>query len=119
MRINVHHKKLASGGWANLTLMEQLGNIGSEVFRAIKWFKLKDDRFQNAFERALELFDLTLTDNRWKGRRKEIARSREVFCSLLTEPEKYDNLEHELDSLDNYFFRFGVAARLQMGKKKV
>ena len=108
---------MASGGWQKFSLVEQMGNIGSEVFRSIKWFKLKDDRFNDAFERALELFDLTLEDNRWKGRRKEIARSREIFCSLMIEPEMYDNLDRELDSLDNYFFQFGMAARLQREKR--
>ena len=111
------HKQMASGGWQKFSLVEQMGNIGSEVFRSIKWFKLKDDRFNDAFERALELFDLTLEDNRWKGRRKEIARSREIFCSLMIEPEMYDNLYRELDSLDNYFFQFGMAARLQREKR--
>jgi hypothetical protein len=114
-----YHKKLAAGGWVNLTLMEQLGNIGSEVGRTIRWFKAKNpERFRISFEKALELFDLTIADSRWRLRLKEITRSREVFCSLLTEPEKYENLEHELNSLDNYFFQFGLAARLQREKKK-
>ena len=114
----IFHKQMASGGWSRFSLLEQLGNIGSEVGRTIKWFRIKDDRFESAFERALELFDLTLADDRWKGRRKEIARSREVFCSLLIEPEKYENLDYELDSLDNYFLQFGIAARLKREKKK-
>ncbi len=114
-----YHKKLSAGGWANFTLIEQLGNIGSEVGRTIRWYRAKNsERFQISFEKALELFDLTVADPRWMYRLKEITRSREVFCSLITEPEKYDNLEQELDSLDNYFFQFGVAARLQREKKQ-
>lgn len=112
-----HHKKLASGDWYKLTLMEQLGNIGSEVGRTIKWFRADNkDRFRISFERALELFDLTISDKRWKFRLKEITRSREVFCSLLTEPEKNKNLDHELESLDKYFLWFGFAARHQKSK---
>jgi hypothetical protein len=114
-----HHKKLASGDWYKLTLMEQLGNIGSEVGRTIKWFRVKDqERFQISFERALELFDLTISDKRWRFRLKEIARSREVFCSLMTEAEKYNNLDYELDSLDKYFLWFGIAERHQKLKVK-
>jgi hypothetical protein len=109
--MTIYHKEYATGKWFDLTLLEQMGNIGSEVYRTFKWFRQKDDRFQNAFERALELFDFTLDDTRWKGRRKEIARSRELFCSLMTEPEKYENINDELDAMDKYFFYFALKAR--------
>lgn len=107
------HKELASGRWHQFSLAEQLANIGSEVHRAINWHRKKDEKyFRNAFERALELFDLTLEDQRWKGRRKELARSREAFCTLLLDGENIPNLDFELDSLDRYFTQFAFAARL-------
>jgi len=115
--MNFIHKNLAEGKWFNLAFNEQMGNIGSEVNRTIKWFKLNDNRFQSAFERALELIDLTLTDNRWKSRRKEIARSREVFCSLMIEPGKHNKLEKELNLINNFFLHFAIASRLQREKK--
>jgi hypothetical protein len=31
------HQNLAVGRWFEMTLAEQLGNVGSEVGRAIKW----------------------------------------------------------------------------------
>lgn len=97
--------------------MEQLGNIGSEVGRTIRWYRAKhDERFQISFEKALELFDMTIADSRWKLRLKEITRSRELFCSFLTEPHKYNNLEQELDWLDRFFYGFALAARLQKEK---
>ena len=103
------HRELAKGGWQKLTLMEQFANIGSEVHRAITWFEKKEQlHFQNAFERALELFDLTLADPRWQGRRKEIARSREVFCDLFYGGNQYNT---DPKSLDNYFMLFAIAAR--------
>ena len=115
-----YHKGLASGEWQKLTLMEQLGNIGSEVGRTIKWFKSNNtERFRISFEKALELIDLTIADSRWKYRLKEITRSRELFCSLMTEPERHENLDKELDTLENYFFQFGVAAGLQREKKSL
>jgi hypothetical protein len=109
--VTIYHKELAAGRWKQFSLAEQMGNIGSEVGRAIKLFRKQDEKsFQLAFERALELFDLTLEDDRWKGRRKEIARSREVFCLLLTELDSVKDLDKELDSLDEYFLQFGILA---------
>lgn len=109
--MTVYHKELASGRWFQLSLAEQMANIGSEVHRAILWYLKKDDRFQNAFERALELFDLTLDDVRWKGRYKEICISRECFCSLILDGASYDNPEKELASIDNYFMQFAYLVR--------
>jgi hypothetical protein len=55
------HKELASGRWAQLSFVEQMGNIGSEVERALIWkAKNNPDYSMRAFERALELLDLTL-----------------------------------------------------------
>jgi len=108
---------MASGKWSQFSLVEQLANIGSEVGRSIRWFKANDkERFESSFIRALELFELTLADNRWKGRRKEIARSKEVFCSLLTEPEFFKEIDHEFDSLNEYFLQFGIAANAKKGR---
>jgi hypothetical protein len=71
-----YHKELAAGRWFKFSLPEQMGNIGSEVHRSINWFLKKDDRFQAAFERALELFDLTLKDRRWKEIQRDMQKQR-------------------------------------------
>lgn len=101
------HQSLAEGRWFTLSLAEQLGNIGSEVNRAIR---ARDDktRFDNAVIRGLELFDLTLSDRRWRGRLKEIARAREIFCDAA-----WGFLEYQttLEDLNTYFFQFAFAAR--------
>jgi len=48
-----------------LTLVEQLGNIGSEVGRASRAkAQGNEQRLAGALDRALELFDLTLADAR-------------------------------------------------------
>lgn len=113
---NFIHKELAAGGWQKYTLVEQMANIGSEVHRSIKRFREKDEaRFQNEFYRALELFDLTLMDERWKGRRKEIARAREVFCSVMLDSHLYPDLEKEFESFEKYYMWFAVKAQ---GRKK-
>ncbi|MBU0625586.1 hypothetical protein KKF05_04550 [Patescibacteria group bacterium] len=107
------HEKLARGKWYTLTLAEQMGNIGSEVGRAGSWRERgQQEYFDKAFERALELFDLTLADERWKGaRRREIARARDQVCEVL----KYGGVDESLKSLNNYFFKFALAARMLAG----
>lgn len=120
MNEKIYHKELAGGRWKKLSLVEQMGNIGSEVGRAINYFKQGDNNsFTISFEKALELFDLTLDDDRWKGRRKEIARGREVFCSLLFDTELSNELIKELDSLDEYFLWFGVVANERRHKARL
>ena len=105
---NFIHKGLAGGRWFELSLMEQLGNIGSEVGRA-RQSQGKDEKLsQGAVDRALDLFDLTLEDPRWKGRKSEIARAREVFCDAVSGGKEYNS---SLDDLENYFMEFALAAR--------
>jgi hypothetical protein len=105
------HASLAAGRWQTLTLAEQLGNVGSEVGRAIKARERHDEqRFEGALYRALELFDLTLDDPRWIGHRlREIARAREVTCDFLVGDNDYRSTA---ESLDAYFLQFALAARL-------
>ena len=79
------HAAQASGRWFELTVVEQMANIGTEVARAARAKSTGNaDRFDNSFDRALELFDLSLADGRWSdARRREIARAREVVCDFL------------------------------------
>lgn len=101
------HKELAAGRWRELSLAQQMGNIGSEVSRAANWQNRDEKLFWGAAERALELFDLTLDDSRWKGRRFEIARAREVFCDALYGGKMYKS---SLRNLIDYFDHFALAA---------
>jgi hypothetical protein len=103
------HKSLAAGRWFELSLVEQLGNIGSEVSRARR-AQGDEKRFEGAVTRALELFDLTLSDPRWRKRLKEIARAREVFCDTVYGDHEYKTT---LEDLDKYFTYFAFAARLK------
>ncbi|MBI2626765.1 MAG: hypothetical protein HYW77_00795 [Parcubacteria group bacterium] len=102
------HKELAAGRWYTFTLFEQLGNIGSEVSRARRAQSKDEQRFQNAIDRALELFDLTLSDLRWRGRLKEIGRAREVFCDAVYGGKEYGS---SLSDLERYFDHFALAIR--------
>ena len=70
--------------WHNLSLAQQIGNIGSEVARAFLW-KSRGEiaQTEKAVDRFLELIDLTLADNRWRKRRLEVTRLREVLCDYF------------------------------------
>jgi len=107
---NYQHKDLASGRWGELTFFQQMGNIGSEVVRAIKWKnKGKKDYFLLAFERALELFDLTIEDSKNIKRLKEITRGRELFADYMV----CDNIYKSDDKFfQNYFYQFSYAANI-------
>lgn len=95
-----------------MSLAQQLANIGSEVNRSITSFEKNDkQRMDKAIDRALELFDLTIADRRWKFRLKEIARSRELFCSLFFDQKNYEDLKSQMDFLNEYFLQFAVFAR--------
>ena len=109
MTTNFQHPSLAAGKWFTLTLSEQLGNVGSEVHRVIR-ARGDENRYENAVLRAFELFYLTLCDERWKNRRKEIVRAREIFCDALLGGKEYGST---LEDLDKYFFHFAMAARIQ------
>lgn len=100
----------AADRWATLSLVEQLGNIGSEVQRAIRAHAAnRPDRFEAALTRALELFDLTAADPRWRGhRRREILRAREEFCRLFFDDTVSAS---SAEGLNRYFLAFATAAR--------
>ena len=105
------HKRAAGGAWHRLELVEQLGNVGSDVDRAIRAHAAGSTRrFEGALERALELFDLTAADPRWHGHRcQEILRAREEFCRLFFDP---DVPPESAAGLRRYFFGFAHAARV-------
>ena len=103
------HVGLAAGRWSRMTLLEQFANIGSEVGRAVNAKSTGNvPRLNAAVDRALELFDLTLADVRWRGRRREICRAREVVCDFLVGDNAFRSTAA---SLDAYFLVFMTVAR--------
>ena len=104
----------AAARWAELALVDQLANVGSEVERAIRAHGTGNvTRWGHAQARALELFDLTAADPRWHGpRRREILRAREEFCRLF---HGSDAAPGSAEGLRRYFLAFAVAARRRTG----
>jgi hypothetical protein len=90
-----------------LTIFEKLGNIGSEVDRAIRAARRGDSAaWRAATWRALDLFDATVETEKSPARLKEILRAREQFLNLLDK----NNLA-DAKGLEKYFTEFAVAAR--------
>lgn len=105
------HKELASGKWNNLSFFEQMANVGSEVERAIKWKNKGNSEYSSmAFERALELLDLTLADRKNIGRLRELSRARECLTDYFVFDNEYKSTDK---SWQSYFFGFNFAARMK------
>ena len=104
------HREMTADRWWTFTLAEQLGNVGSEVSRTLKWRSRNPRIAEGAMARALELIDLTLDDPRHRSSRarlREICRVREVLLDFLVGPNQYGSTEV---TLQRYFDAFAVAA---------
>jgi hypothetical protein len=105
------HRDAAAGRWHAMTLAEQLGNVGSEISRAIRWRDRNSAQSQAALFRALDLLDLSLDDPRHRRslpRLRELARVREVVVDHLAGQNEYGTTSA---SLQRYFDQFAVSAR--------
>ena len=117
----MQHKCLEDGRWAEMSFMNQMANIGSEVGRASKWKKRgKTEMANNAFERALELIDITIKFGRSnatesEGSRKsmlrELCRLRECFCAEFLSEDL-----NAIDLTEKYFMHFALAQRIKSVK---
>lgn len=107
--LTFEHKTLAAGQWVELSFAEQMGNIGSEVHRAPKWhIQGNQKRFQGAFERALELFDLTIGSSRQHPTRlKEVLYGRYEFCDYFLG----NKLNTDPTKMQRYYDQFALLAR--------
>lgn len=94
--------------WAEMDVFNQMGNIGSEVGRALVAKRQgKHERSQAAFYRGLDLIDETARI--WAARKqpglRELLYARELFAESVTT----DNIDSTLEA---YFMQFAIAARL-------
>ncbi len=107
--MNYQHRELAAGRWTQLSFVEQMANIGSEVERALNW-RAKDNAAysRRAFERALELMDLSLESAAGFARLKELARVREAIVDYFLGSNQYLSTE---TAWRKYFLQFACASR--------
>lgn len=91
-----------------MDMFNQMGNIGSEVGRALNAKRLGQiDRMQSAFARGLDLIDCTaeIWARQKSPRLRELLIAREQFAESIV-ADKLDT------SLEAYFMQFAIAARL-------
>lgn len=104
------HKTLSSSRWNQFTFFEQMANIGSEVGRAIKWKnKGKREQSLHAFDRALELIDLTAKDPSNRKKLRELMRVREALADFLVFDNEYSSNDK---AWEQYFLHFNYACRV-------
>ena len=107
--MNSQHRDLAAGRWSQLKFIEQMANIGSEVERALNWqAKHNVDYTQKAYERALELVDLTLDCAISATRLRELTRVREAIVDYFSGSNQFMSTE---SSWRKYFSGFTYAVR--------
>lgn len=107
--MSYQHPELAADRWKQMTLLEQMSNIGSEVERALHWKAKNNEPFcQKAVERALELLDLSLECTGEFPRLKELARVREALVDYFFGHNEYQSSEK---SWRKYFLYFALALR--------
>ncbi len=107
--MNVQHKTLAGGRWKEFPFLTQMANVASEVERSLNWRAKGNSAYaQAAFERALELIDLTAGDEKNNARLREILRARELFVDFFMGVNEFHSTEQ---SWRKYFSQFIMAAR--------
>lgn len=108
------HQDLIETRWFELSLIEQMANIGCDVDRAIRWKNKGDfESSTKAFERALELLFLTIADKKNRKQLKELCRVKWAVADYFVG----DNLFGFTDeALHKYFFNFNYMSALQRGR---
>ncbi|MBD3280543.1 hypothetical protein GF389_03400 [Candidatus Dojkabacteria bacterium] len=105
---------MASGRWNEMSFLEKMSNIGSEVSRTITAMERNDEVSKNAaFERSLELFDLTLNNSLTSSQLKELCRAREAWVDFVAYDNEYKSTK---ESWRNYFDQFLYAYAIQAGR---
>ncbi len=88
---------------------EQMAHVGSEIERAIAWeVKGQPDLSRRAFERALELLDLTIESTRIPARLRELLRVREALADHFVFDNSYKSTHEDWR---RYFRFFLLCAR--------
>jgi len=106
------HQGLTQEKWQKLSFLAQMGNVGSEIGRTINWLPKNQAQGQAAFDRGLELLDLTLVDPKNRKRLKELCRLRECLADYFYGDNEFGSTDA---SWEQYFYGFTYAAALERG----
>ncbi|OGX50521.1 MAG: hypothetical protein A2306_07260 [Omnitrophica WOR_2 bacterium RIFOXYB2_FULL_38_16] len=108
----VQHKDLSQERWSEMTICEQMANIGSEVGRALNWKKKNNEEYaQKALLRALELLSLTIGSVNTLPRYKELTRLKEAILDYFYGDNEFSSTE---ELWRKYFDHFNYAARRKL-----
>lgn len=90
--------------WISRPVIDQLGNISSEVGRAMNAIRHHDEKsLDGAFQRGIDLIDASASVMS-KYRRRELLSARELFTQAVEKRQPDDKLEA-------YFMQYAIAAR--------
>lgn len=93
--------KFLTDSWFNLSLVEQMINIGNEVKRAIRFDSNKEKR-DIFLDKAIEYTELTMQDPKNKKVLPELQISKEV----LLDYKGPHNLDCSKEQINNYYLNF-------------
>ena len=114
--LNQIHSDEARQDWLTRPITYQMGNIGSEVSRSLKWTKKGNQaRADKAIDRALELFDFTIEANiKNHARLTEILKARDEFCDYF-----FNNNSYHTDpiKMQKYYDGFAMINQLAFQKE--
>jgi len=107
------HKSLTIEKWFSYSRGQQVLMIANELNRAGNLIQNNMiSEMKNCYERAFELTDLTCSDQKWKGRIKELRRFREMLAALYNQT----NVQHnENKKLNEALIKMNVEAHLMIG----
>lgn len=95
--------------WQTLTFYQQIGNIASELSRAILFKDQNSVEHMNfSLWRLLELLGLTIDDQKNKFRLRELCRFKELISDWYCQTHEY---EFNPESLKRYSLGFVMLAR--------
>jgi len=85
----VLHKNLTTDRWQRFSKSQQILMITTELNRAQTWIEKNQNYETNqCYERAFELFDLTIADPKWQSGLKELLRARDILAELYLQNTK-------------------------------
>ncbi len=83
------HKGLTLEKWSSYPESRQVLMISNELNRAKNFIADGNVEAVNmCYERAFELTDLTTSDKKWQGKRREMRRFREMLAKLYADKDK-------------------------------
>ena len=112
--------------WSALSLPAQMGNIGSEVSRALLAQKQhQPDRQEKAFYRALDLLDLSIKlavdydrTHPHSARTRELCLAREELCDYFAGDNDFQTNPQRLQAYYDQFDYLELARREHQSSKK-